>query len=51
MCVCSCVYVCVGAHGSQKRTLELELQGVICLIWVLGTEFRSSERALCALNH
>lgn len=39
----------VGAHRVQKRIqypLELELQGVVNhLMWVLGTELWSSERA------
>lgn len=30
---------------------ELELQAVVrCLLWMLGTELRASERAVCTLN-
>lgn len=35
-----------GGQGDQKVTsdpLELDLQVVTCLIWVLGTEFKCSE--------
>lgn len=38
--------------GRGHRALELELRAVVsCLTQVLGTEPRSSERAICALNH
>ena len=46
MYVCIFVYITVGFCGDQKRVLdalELEFQVFVnCLMWALGTEFRSS---------
>lgn len=66
MCIYECLNVCMcatcmpGAFRSQKRMLDLleqwsvlerELQVVVnCMIWVLGTESGSSERAANALT-
>ena len=50
-----CVPLCVpDVHRDQKRaldSLELELQMVVTTMWVLGTEPRSSTRAVSALTH
>lgn len=47
------VHVC-SSRGSQERALdalELKSQAVVShLTWVLGTEFGSSNRAICMLN-
>lgn len=45
----------MSACGGQKRvssdSLEQELQVIVsCLVWVLGTEFRSSRRAVMLLT-
>lgn len=43
--VCLFTLCMPGAHGGHKRAsdhLELELQAVISLVWVLGIEPRSS---------
>lgn len=56
MCVCVwlCTHVRAGTHRDQKTgsdLLELELQAIVtCLTWVLGTEVRSSPRAVRAPN-
>ena len=48
--------MCMGAGAcrDQKRTSdprELELQAVVShSVWMLGTELRSSARAMCTLN-
>ena len=55
----ACVYVCVSlcapdTLSDQKKvldSLELELQMVLSTMWVLGTELRSSTRAVSALNY
>jgi hypothetical protein len=53
--VCGDPYVNAGASGGQRRmsdSLELELQAVVrYLMWVMGTELRSSGRVVNALNH
>lgn len=53
MCVCLHVYVYVFADGSRGQRvsdpLEMEFQEVMSLlVWVLGTELRSSARAVSA---
>lgn len=48
-----CLCLCVGAQGGKRCWIsrELELQAAVRhLIGVLGTELRSSVRALCSLN-
>lgn len=54
MPVCGYVYMYAGADKAQKKIsdpLEQELQAVMCLLmWVLGTELRSSAEAVCALD-
>lgn len=49
-----CVSRACNAYGGQKRAsdpLFLELQAVVsCLVWMLGTEPRSSTRAACILT-
>lgn len=61
-CMCACVCVCVGVRAHECRCpwrseasdppLELESQGTVSHpIWVLGIEFKSSEREINALNH
>lgn len=41
-----------GARGDQKWLLELEFQAVVShLMWLLGTELRSSSGAASTLNH
>lgn len=52
---CVCVNVCnvvpTEARKGSWIPLQLELQKVIsCPLWVLGTELRSPERAVCALK-
>lgn len=51
--VCMCT-LSADVYGAEKRAshpLELELQAVvITLLWVLGTELRSSAKAICTLN-
>lgn len=39
-----------GCQMKAPNPLELELQMVSCLVWVLGTEPRSSDRASRALH-
>jgi hypothetical protein len=61
VCMYVCMYVCMfvctlchGAYRSQERvsgSLEMELWTVVSPTWVLGTEPRSSSRAISALNH
>lgn len=50
VCVCTCLhaYICVQAPmevRSPSDALELELQKVVVLVWMLGTEPGSSVRA------
>lgn len=48
MCICS-----AGIHGDQMHQISLELElwaAVNCLTWALGTELKSSGRAVCDLN-
>lgn len=55
MCIPVCICMCVGAHEDQKRAfdpLEVEShEAVNSLMWVLGTQFRVSERASSTLSH
>lgn len=50
MPACGYVYMYAGADKAQKKIsdpLEQELQSVMCLLmWVLGTELRSSAEAV-----
>lgn len=50
VCACAC-----STCGGQKEALEpheLELRTVmIYLLWVLGTEYRTSRRVTIAINH
>lgn len=54
MCVCIPVYLClyeVPTEAKASELLELELQvGVNHMVWVLGAEHRSSERAANTFN-
>lgn len=54
MCVCGSVHRNTGTVGGQKRAsdpLELKLWAVVsCPALVLGTELRSSAKAVCALG-
>lgn len=53
--MCVSVYVNAGVHGAQKKVLDpltLKLTGECkWLMWVLGTELCSSERAASAFDH
>lgn len=54
-CVCVSIWhMCFDVLGGNKRvtdTLNLEIQGSLrCLLWVLGTEFEPSMRAVSDLN-
>lgn len=48
--LCMCMHMSACAFGVQKRvleSLELEIQAIMnCLTWVLGTELRTSARAV-----
>lgn len=48
--MCGYVYVRAGAHRdwAQWISVELKLQAVVKPMWVLGTELRSSAKAVCA---
>lgn len=52
--VCACVLVsvptCLCAQRPQEDSLELELQSVWWLMWMLGSELQFSARAVCGLN-
>ena len=58
MCVCVCVCTCVcgldcrSREGREKTLdkLKLELQAVLSIMYVLGTELGSSSRTASALN-
>ena len=45
--MCKCVHMSAGAYEGQKRASDLlDLEQ-----WIVGTEFRSSVGAACALKH
>lgn len=61
VCVCMCLSVCVEGLCTRVQCpprfkervlhpLELEV-AVSCLVWMLGTPFKSSAHAICALSH
>lgn len=57
VCVCACAHMhrmCTGVFGGEKRVsglLEPEFRVVeSCLMWVLGTELKSSARAASSLD-
>lgn len=56
MCLCVCVHVhtSAGASRLQKKSSdlqELELQAILmCPVWVLGSELRSSTRTASMFN-
>lgn len=45
--LCMCELLCMGPHGSGKRTEE----GVSCVAWVLEAELSFSVRAASSLSH
>ena len=51
-----CIHMQVGTHacecleGQRFDSLDMELLAVVHLMWVLGTEPRSSEKAASPLN-
>lgn len=48
-----CVHMTAGTYRDEKRvldSLELELQGIELLTWVLGSELGSSGRTVHVLN-
>jgi hypothetical protein len=55
MCLCGYVYLSTGALKSQKEVLsplELELLAFVGhWMWVLGTELRSSAKAVIAFKY
>lgn len=54
MCMCMYVHVSTGAFRGQRHQMlqELDTQVVVSIwIWLLGIEFGSSARAICAQIH
>ena len=46
MCICEC-----STHRGQKRAMDHPEIGVMLSDWMLGTELKSSTRAIRTVNH
>ena len=53
--ISNCMHMCVGmnriAHGGQKYALNPMEVVVSCMTWILEPKFKSSRRAIYALNY
>lgn len=50
LCI-SAASVCIASGGMKKESDSLNIQTVVAIMWVLGTEPRSSARVAGALIH